>query len=139
MFKLANARARTLPTVSDNKTKETIHPSVLQRETPITINLALLCKLLPLEEALQKKWPTEVKHDKDQSNGAMDVTSVTSAHSSFFGSWTTWVVSVATDSGRTTIQTQVTTSTVVDNGYAQSYLSRLALFGRQLLLSSGSG
>jgi hypothetical protein len=138
MFKHANVRPRTLPTVMVNRTKETIHPSVHQRETPITINPALVCKLLPLEEALQKKWPTEVKHDKDQSNGATDVLSVTSsARSSLFSSWTTRVVSVATDSGSATIQTQVTTSRAAGNVYAQSYFSWLVLLGRQLVLSSG--
>ncbi|KAG1757623.1 hypothetical protein EDB19DRAFT_51538 [Suillus lakei] len=57
-----------LPTVTGNITHETIHPSVLQQKPPIPFNPALLCKLLPLEEELRKKWPyIEGKHDKHQA------------------------------------------------------------------------
>ncbi|OAX32080.1 hypothetical protein K503DRAFT_21062, partial [Rhizopogon vinicolor AM-OR11-026] len=59
IFALSEANARELPTVTDNMTYETIHPSVLRQKQPIACDPALLCELLPLEEELQKNWPVE--------------------------------------------------------------------------------
>jgi hypothetical protein len=57
IFVLAEEHVRKLPTVTDNITHETIHPSVLRQKNLIPINPALLCELLPLEKELQKNWP----------------------------------------------------------------------------------
>ncbi|KAG0708817.1 hypothetical protein DFH29DRAFT_342656 [Suillus ampliporus] len=57
IFAWSEANTRKLPTAPDNITHETIHPSVLRREKPISFNPALLCKLLPFEEELRKTWP----------------------------------------------------------------------------------
>ncbi|OJA08303.1 hypothetical protein AZE42_07574 [Rhizopogon vesiculosus] len=66
IFALSQANTRELPTVTDNKTHETIHPSVLRQKQPITCNPALLCELLPLEEVLQKSWPVaDIPPQKD--------------------------------------------------------------------------
>ncbi|OJA18912.1 hypothetical protein AZE42_08355, partial [Rhizopogon vesiculosus] len=59
IFALSEANARELPTMTDNKTHETIHPSVLRQKQLIAFNPALLWKLLPLEEELQKNWMIE--------------------------------------------------------------------------------
>ncbi|KAG2159815.1 uncharacterized protein EDB93DRAFT_1112059 [Suillus bovinus] len=56
IFVLSQANVRKLPTVTDNITHETFHPSVLQQQPPISFDSALLCELLPVEEELQKKW-----------------------------------------------------------------------------------
>lgn len=64
IFTLADKITRQLPTVTDNVTHETIHPSVLnqahvlpQLKTDIDNNPALVCGLLPAEEDLRKNWP----------------------------------------------------------------------------------
>lgn len=137
IFVLAEENVRKLPTVTDNQTHETIHPSVLRQKNPIPINPALVCKLLPLEEELQKNWPyVEGKHVKNQSDGSMHMLSITSARSFLFDGSTEQVVLVAkTDS----IQTQAITSQT-GNGHSQSRPSRLALLGamcREFLLTSG--
>ncbi|KAG2369363.1 hypothetical protein BDR07DRAFT_1476982 [Suillus spraguei] len=57
IFVLSKEHVRKLPTVTDNITHETFHPSVLRQKQPISIDPSLLCKLLPLEEELHTKWP----------------------------------------------------------------------------------
>ncbi|OAX35481.1 hypothetical protein K503DRAFT_367177 [Rhizopogon vinicolor AM-OR11-026] len=59
IFALSEGNARELPIVTNNKTHETIHPSALRQKQLIAFNPALLCKLLPLEEELQKNWMIE--------------------------------------------------------------------------------
>ncbi|OAX44248.1 hypothetical protein K503DRAFT_706907 [Rhizopogon vinicolor AM-OR11-026] len=139
IFAFSEENVRTLPTVTDNRTHETIHPSVLRRDKPIQINPSLLCELLPFEEELQKNWPhIERSHDQKQSNRAMRMLPATSANSYIFNSSATQVVSVVTDSGRGIVQTRVTTSQEA-NSYAESRSSRFAFFGviKEMLLSSG--
>ncbi|KAG2154796.1 hypothetical protein DEU56DRAFT_770372 [Suillus clintonianus] len=114
IFVLSGTNVRKLPTVTDNITHETIHPSVLQHKHPIQFDHALLCKLLPFEEELQKAWPyIEGKH---QVQG--DVQSVTSVSSLFFSS------TRQADSGCDVLETQVTTSQTTDDGH--THTSRLA-------------
>ncbi|KAG1801667.1 uncharacterized protein HD556DRAFT_899124 [Suillus plorans] len=105
IFVLSDANVRKLPTVTDDITHETIHPSVLRQKHSISSNPALLCNLLPLEEELQKKWPyIEGKHELDhQVNGVVHTRSV---------SWTFSSVRqanrVGTHSDRDIPETQVT-------------------------------
>ncbi|KAG1749947.1 uncharacterized protein EDB91DRAFT_1046998 [Suillus paluster] len=119
IFSISQANVRKLPTATDNITHETIHPSVLRQKNPISFNHALLCKLLPVEEELQKTWPyIEGKHDKHQSNldGAVQAHSVTSVYSSLFCSSPN---SVGTHSGCDILETQVTASQSAD-GHTQT-------------------
>ncbi|KAL4070904.1 hypothetical protein J3A83DRAFT_4093964, partial [Scleroderma citrinum] len=64
IFVLAEKHVRCLPTRTDDITHETIHPSVLdqvrlvpQLAQTIRENPSLVCRLLPLEEEVQKSWP----------------------------------------------------------------------------------
>jgi hypothetical protein len=57
IFVFSQAHVRKLPTVTDDITYETIHPSVLRQKNLISVNLSLLCELLPFEKELQKNWP----------------------------------------------------------------------------------
>ncbi|KAG2369365.1 hypothetical protein BDR07DRAFT_1388487 [Suillus spraguei] len=85
IFALSKANVRKLPTVMDNTTHETFHPSVLQQKP---IDPTLICKLLPLEEELQKRWPyIQRKQDKRQVKGVVPLArSVTSFYSWSFNS-----------------------------------------------------
>ncbi|KAG2072598.1 hypothetical protein BDR04DRAFT_1153038 [Suillus decipiens] len=100
IFALAKPNVRKLPTVTDNITHETFHPSVL-RQKPV--DPTLICKLLPLEEELQKRWPyIEGKHDKRQVKGAVPhARSVTSFYS--------WSLNSASRVG-SVLETQLTIS-----------------------------
>ncbi|KAG2044896.1 hypothetical protein BDR03DRAFT_1021376 [Suillus americanus] len=72
IFLLSKEHVRKLPTVTDNITHETIHPSVLRQKQSILFDPTLVCKLLPLEEELQKKWPyIEGKHREHQIDEAV--------------------------------------------------------------------
>ncbi|KAG2150049.1 hypothetical protein BD769DRAFT_1410224 [Suillus cothurnatus] len=78
IFVLSKECNRRLPTVKDDITHETIHPSVLRQKHLISFDPALVCKLLPLEEELHKKWSyIEGKHDEHQVNGAVYARSIT--------------------------------------------------------------
>ncbi|KAG1825887.1 uncharacterized protein BJ212DRAFT_1316763 [Suillus subaureus] len=78
IFALSKEHVRTLPTVTNNITHETIHPSVLRQKQSISFDPALVCKLLPLEEELQKKWPyIEGKHHEHKVDGAVYARSIT--------------------------------------------------------------
>ncbi|KAG1862235.1 hypothetical protein F4604DRAFT_2031375 [Suillus subluteus] len=67
VYVLSKEYVRKLPTVTDDITHETIHPSVLRQKQSISFDPTLVCKLLPLEEELQKKWPyIEGKHLEHQ-------------------------------------------------------------------------
>lgn len=124
IFRLSNTIIRKLPTVTDNITHETVHPSVLLQKYPIPFDRALLCELLPLEEELKKKWAyTPGKNDQPEINGAMHELTVTSfCESLSFGS-AGQAGSVGTHPGCDIIQTQVTTSQT-SNGH--THTSRFA-------------
>lgn len=127
IFALSETNIRKLPTITDNITHETIHPSVLRQKALISFDPALLCKLLPLEEELEKKWPyTQGKHDKHQHeiNGATHTRTVAAFYSESlsFGS-ARQADSVGTHPGCDIIQTQVTTSQT-SNGH--THTSRFA-------------
>lgn len=127
IFALSETNIRELPTITDNITHETIHPSVLRQKPLISFDPALLCKLLPLEEELEKKWPyTQGKHDKNQHeiNGATHTRTVAAFYSESlsFGS-ARQADSVGTHPGCDIIQTQVTTSQT-SNGH--THTSRFA-------------
>ncbi|KAJ8595919.1 hypothetical protein M405DRAFT_929205 [Rhizopogon salebrosus TDB-379] len=126
IFRFSEEDARELPTTTDNKTCETIHPS-----------------LLPLEEELRKSWPypcIEGKHDKNQSDGAIHLL-LDSAHSSLLHSLAKMTISVVADSGHDIVRTQVTTSTSrAVNGHPQSHPSRMVVIGamcKEFLSASG--
>jgi len=135
VFALSETNDRKLPTVTDNKTHETIHPSVLQQKS---INPDLVCDLLPLEEELRKRWPNiEGKHVQDQSNATMHMRSVTAVHYSLFGNSAVGTVSM--DTTRTTIQAHAARPQAA-NGREQLQVSRLASLRRmcgEFLLTSG--
>jgi hypothetical protein len=140
IFRFSKANVRKLPTTTDNKTCETIHPSVRRRKEP---NSDLLCQLLPLEEELRKSWPypcIEGKHDKNQSDGAIHLL-LDSAHSSLLHSLAKMTISVVADSGHDIVRTQVTTSTSrAVNGHPQSHPSRMVVIGtmcKEFLSTSG--
>lgn len=120
IFVLSEANVRKLPTVTDDITHETIHPSVLRQKHSISSNPALLCNLLPLEEELQKKWSyIEGKHDLNhQVNGVVHTRSVSWS----FGS-ATQADRVGTHSDRDVPETQVTTSQTT--GYDTSLFGSL--------------
>ena len=63
VYKLAKTIQRTLPTVTDDVTHETVHPSVLEQShilpqlaENIERNPGLVCSLQPLEEELRRRW-----------------------------------------------------------------------------------
>lgn len=127
IFALSETNIRKLPTITDNITHETIHPSVLRQKPLISFDPALLCKLLPLEKELEKKWPyTQGKHDINQHeiNGATHTRTVAAFYSESlsFGS-ARQADSVGTHPGCDIIQTQVTTSQT-SNGH--THTSRFA-------------
>ncbi|KAG1769175.1 hypothetical protein EDD22DRAFT_1048164 [Suillus occidentalis] len=125
IFKLSDTNIRKLPTVTDNITHETIHLSVLRQKHSMSLNPALFCKLLPLEEELEKKWAyTQGKQDEHQPeiHGAMHALTVSFYESLSFGS-ARQAGSVGTHPGCDIIQTQVTTSQT-SNGH--THTSRFA-------------
>lgn len=63
VYKVAKTIQRTLPTVTDDITHETVHPSVLEQPhvlpqlaENIERNPSLVCSLQPLEEDIRRRW-----------------------------------------------------------------------------------
>ncbi|KIJ32054.1 hypothetical protein M422DRAFT_185034 [Sphaerobolus stellatus SS14] len=83
IFKLAREIQRTVPTITDDKTHEYIHPSVQEQDvvspkvtTNITANPSLLCSLHELEELVRKTWPyVPGKHEVTGKDGKEDIDS----------------------------------------------------------------
>lgn len=63
IYSIAESIQRTVPTITNNVTHETIHPSVLKQKNvcaevqkAIQANAALVCGLAPLEEVVRDNW-----------------------------------------------------------------------------------
>ena len=78
VYKLAKTIQRTLPTVTDDITHETVHPSVLEQShilpqlaKNIERNPSLLCSLQPLEEELRRRWTVVPENATAQAYAGM--------------------------------------------------------------------
>ncbi|KAF8578302.1 hypothetical protein K439DRAFT_1362468 [Ramaria rubella] len=77
IFKISSSMQRTLPTETNDRTHEYIHPSILSQTHPSPILLKLLsnvdknpklvCPLAPLEKELQTLWPRIHSHRRTRS------------------------------------------------------------------------
>lgn len=88
MYKLAKTIQRTLPTVTNDITYETVHSSVLEQPhvlpqlaENIKRNPSLVCALHPLEEELRRRWAVIPENETAQAYAGMYLSeTVTEAH-----------------------------------------------------------
>ncbi|EPT03844.1 hypothetical protein FOMPIDRAFT_98888 [Fomitopsis schrenkii] len=88
VYKLAKTIQRTLPTVTNDITYETVHSSVLEQPhvlpqlaENIKRNPSLVCALHPLEEELRRRWAVIPENETAQAYAGMYLSeTVTEAH-----------------------------------------------------------
>lgn len=86
--KFAKTIQRTLPTVTNDITHETVHPSVLEQpHNPPQLaentrrNPGLICSLHPIEEELRRRWVVHPQNEAAQANAGMYLSeTVTEVH-----------------------------------------------------------